>query len=88
MAAPSTTRPSDDRLAVSQLLYDINQLSAEGLGSPRHIRRMVDSGRMPASVRLGRLIRFRMETGDPTTGIRDWVNAGCPDCRHVRKTGR
>lgn len=82
---PSSVSPTADqgRMGKSSvgLLADINQLSDEGLGSPRHIRRQVDAGRMPAPVRLGRLLRWRMETGDPTTGIRDWIQAGCPRVR-------
>lgn len=48
--------------------------------STRHVRRLADSGRMPAPLRLGALLRWRDRTGDPTTGIRDWLQAGCPRC--------
>ena len=61
-------------------LYDIEQLSALGLGSTRHIRRLVDAGKAPQPLRLGKSLRWRVETGDPTTGILDWIQAGCPRC--------
>lgn len=77
-----------DSATVSPALLDIRQLSAKGLGSTRHIRRLVDSGRMPAPVRLGSLLRWRIETGDPMTGIDDWIAAGCPSVRQHGRTGR
>ena len=40
--------------------------------SPRHVRRLVDSGRMPAPLRLGRLCRWRADV------IAEWIDAGCP----------
>ena len=49
--------------------------------SPRHVRRMADAGLMPRPVHCGRLVRFRWRTGDPKTGILDWIEAGCPNCR-------
>jgi hypothetical protein len=70
---------------IAFLLVSINQLSSVGLGSTRHIRRLVDAGKMPAPVRLGKLLRWRMKTGDPTTGVRDWVDAGCPSCERRGK---
>ena len=59
---------------------------AELLGcSPRHVRRMADSGAMPRPVHLGRLVRFRLRTGNPMTGVLDWIAAGCPSCRLATK---
>ena len=48
--------------------------------STRHVRRLSDSGKMPAPVRLGTLLRWRDQTGDPYSGIRDWLADGCPRC--------
>ncbi len=59
-------------------LMDVEQVS-DLLGiSPRGVWRFRDSGRMPAPVTLGRLVRWRH--ADLTT----WIAAGCPD---VRRTG-
>lgn len=77
-----------DGVTVTPALYDIVQVSKLGLGSTRHIRRLADSGRMPAPIKLGAILRWRVETGDPMTGIRDWIMAGCPDCRQQRRAGR
>lgn len=54
--------------------------------STRHVRRLTDAGCMPGPVRLGRLLRWRDRTGDPVTGLRDWLAAGCPRCD--RRAGR
>lgn len=46
---------------------------AEALGcSPRTVRRLADSGRMPRPVRLGALLRWRRQT------IEHWIRLGCP----------
>ena len=66
-------------------LLDV-QTVAEMLGcSPRHVYRLSDSGRCPSPVKLGALVRWRRNTGDPATGIEDWITAGCPS---RRKGGR
>jgi len=62
-------------------LLDVKSV-ADLLGcSPRHVYRMADAGRMPRPVKLGALVRWRRCTGDPATGIEDWIAAGCPSCR-------
>ena len=77
-ATPTSERPG---------LLTVRQVS-EILGcSPRHVYRMSDSGRMPRPVRLGALTRWPAHTGDPSTGVEDWVSAGCPACRQARKGG-
>jgi excisionase family DNA binding protein len=68
----------------SPFLLDV-QAVAQLLGcSARHVYRLCDSGKMPAPVRLGSLVRWRRATGDPATGIEDWIAAGC---KPVRKAG-
>lgn len=42
--------------------------------SPRHVRRLADSGRMPAPIKLGALIRW------PRAPIYQWIEDGCPNC--------
>lgn len=49
--------------------------------SSRHVYRLSDAGRMPRPVKLGSLVRWRLRTGDPKTGVLDWIEAGCPSCR-------
>jgi hypothetical protein len=53
--------------------------------STRHIYRLSDRGAMPRPVRLGSLVRWRMRTGDPMTGVLDWIDAGCPSCREAHR---
>lgn len=43
--------------------------------SPRHLRRLADSGRMPAPVRLGHSLRWRR------ADLLAWIEAGCPAAR-------
>ena len=60
---------------------------AEMLGcSGRHVYRLADRGAMPRPVKLGSLIRWRRSTGDPMTGLEDWLAAGCPSCREGRRS--
>jgi len=74
----SATLPS---AAAAPQLLDV-QAVAEMLGcSTRHVYRLSDAGRMPAPLKLGALVRWRLSTGDPTTGIQDWVAAGCHSLR-------
>ena len=40
--------------------------------SPRHVARLVDSGAMPAPLRLGKLVRWRRGEIDA------WIAEGCP----------
>lgn len=43
--------------------------------SARHWHRLVDGGRAPAPIRLGALVRWKM---DGPGGLREWLDAGCP----------
>lgn len=60
-------------------------LSAEELArmlaiSKPSVWRLRESGRLPAAIALtSQCIRFRRRTGDPRTGIEDWIEAGCPN---------
>ncbi len=64
---------------VSAKLLDV-QAVAKLLGcSARHVYRMSDSGRMPAPVKLGALVRWS------ASAIRVWIDQGCPP---VRRAGR
>jgi predicted DNA-binding transcriptional regulator AlpA len=53
-------------------LIDVAAVSALGIGSPRHVYRLADAGKMPAPVKLGALVRWRR------TEILNWIAAGCP----------
>ena len=55
---------------VAMLTFD--DLAIRWSCSAKHARRMVDSGRAPAGVKLGRLRRF------PLAEIEAWEAAGCP----------
>lgn len=53
-------------------LLDVEQVGAICQFSARHVLRMVDAGRMPAPVKVGRCVRWSRQA------IEAWVAAGCP----------
>lgn len=59
-------------------LLDVKAV-AQLLGcSARHVYRLSDGGKMPAPVRLGALVRWRL---DGPGGLRMWIAEGCPAVR-------
>jgi len=69
-------------------LLDVGAVAALLDCSPQHVRRLADAQKMPRPLKLGALLRWRRATGDPMTGLQDWLAAGCPSCRKDRGTGR
>lgn len=65
----------------AKLVGDVKAVAEFCACSPRHVYRMADRGAMPRPIRLGSLVRWRLRTGDPATGVLDWIEAGCPSCR-------
>ena len=66
----------------SAKLLDVQSV-AELLGcSPRHVYRLSDAGRMPASVKLGALVRWNR------AAVELWINQGCPAVRNLKGAGR
>lgn len=53
-------------------LLDVRQVAATLRCSPRTTRRLADSGRLPAPVKLGSLVRWRR------SDIEAWINDRCP----------
>jgi excisionase family DNA binding protein len=68
--APATK--ANGAVAVQPVVYETDELATMLKVSGRHIRRMVDAGRVPGVIRLGRLVRFNVQAID------DWIRAGCP----------
>ncbi len=56
-------------------LLDVKALAKLLHCSPRHIRRLVELGRMPKPVRLGTLVRW------PRPAIEAWIGEGCEPVR-------
>ena len=67
----------------AKLLGDVGSIAEFLDCSTRHVYRLSDSGRMPKPIKLGSLVRWSLRTGDPMTGIEDWIEAGCPSCSAV-----
>lgn len=62
-------------------LLDINQVSTITGISTRTLYRLADAGKMPRPLKIGTLNRWRAED------LRDWIDAGCPPMKHMRKRG-
>ncbi|EMI54684.1 helix-turn-helix transcriptional regulator [Rhodopirellula sallentina] len=57
-------------------MLSVDDIAKGFLGcSPRHVRRLVDSGAMPKPIRLGSLLRW------PRGQIEQWIQEGCPNSR-------
>ena len=78
--------PNSLPTSTTQLL-DVQATADECGVSASTVRRLSDSGKMPPPVRLGVLVRWRRSTGDPATGIEDWIADGCKPVRHVTAKG-
>lgn len=68
--------------ASSAALLAVDDVAALLSVSPRTVRRMADSGAMPRPVKLSSLVRWRRADLD------QWLAAGCPSCRQMRRAGR
>lgn len=80
--SPRADRRGDGITATdTAALLDVAAVAAILSCSTRTVRRLADSGRMPLPIPVGGLRRWHAQTGDPMTGVRDWINAGCPLCR-------
>jgi predicted DNA-binding transcriptional regulator AlpA len=53
----------------------------DAAGRSADVRRLVDAGRAPQPVRLGRSCRW------PRAAVETWIAAGCPKIRTVRAGG-
>lgn len=56
-------------------LVEVRQLAQMLACSERTIWRLSDGGKMPAPVRIGRLVRWSRQA------ILDWIESGCPSVR-------
>jgi predicted DNA-binding transcriptional regulator AlpA len=54
-------------------LIDASGVAAMMACSVRHVRRLDAAAELPAPVRIGRLVRWRLEE------LSRWLDAGCPD---------
>lgn len=62
----------------SQRLVDAVYIAGLTGLSNATIWRHHDAGVLPLGLKIGRSVRWRLRTGDPLTGILDWIEAGCP----------
>jgi excisionase family DNA binding protein len=60
---------------VDRPLVSVQTLASRLGCSEKHVRRLATSGRMPAPVLVGRLLRWDADAVD------SWIVAGCPQVR-------
>jgi len=68
--------------AAAPQLLDVEAVAALLGCSPRHVYRLSDSGRMPAPLRLGALVRWNR------AAVESWIDQGCPSVRNMKGAGR
>ncbi len=71
----SITAEQDAAPVVTAALYSIDDVAGILNCSIRHVRRLVDTQRIPHPVKLGALLRW------VKTDIEQWIAAGCPHCK-------
>jgi excisionase family DNA binding protein len=71
----------DTRPPVRSELIDVEEFAELLNISTRHLRRLVDAGKCPPPVRLGRACRWSRRVGER------WIADGCPKIRTVRAGG-
>jgi len=78
VAEPSTPDPT------MRPMHDVDRIAVMLDCSPRHVRRLVDSGKMPAPIKLGAISRW------PAQVIDEWIAGGCKPVRtvNVRRAGK
>jgi excisionase family DNA binding protein len=75
-ATPPSSTPADERLRrVADQCYTVEDVAGLLQCSTRHVWRLHDAARMPAAVRIGRLVRW------PRKLIEEWIADGCPPAR-------
>ncbi|TWT92176.1 helix-turn-helix transcriptional regulator [Neorhodopirellula pilleata] len=78
--APHADAIQDGRGRAMLSVDDVAELYLNCSG--RHVRRLVDAGRMPKPIRLGSLVRFLR------SDIEQWLADGCPNIRNNAKGGK
>jgi excisionase family DNA binding protein len=82
LPTPAGRQLAGTRATPSPVMLDVGGV-AELLGvSPRHVRRLVDAGKCPQPVRLGRVCRW------PRPAVEAWIGSGCPNVRKGRGGAR
>ena len=76
----------DTSLTDNVRLIGVDELAEiTGLSRPT-LWRHHESGICPPGLKIGRSVRWRLRTGDPRTGICDWIECGCPHCGPATET--
>ncbi len=66
---------AEDNIEVKSELINIDSIAKMLKCSTRHVRRMVNTRRIPRPIKLGALVRWIK------ADIERWFTEGCPNCR-------
>lgn len=77
---------SHDTVIDTHGLVDIGVIKKVTSLSAATIWRHAEQHLMPPGLKIGRSVRWRLRTGNPRTGILDWIEAGCPRCNAPEAT--
>lgn len=72
----------DKTEAPGEVLTDLHGLAIRLVVSERTVERMVEAGKMPAPMKLGRLRRWRL------ADVESWIASGCPASAVRMKGGK
>ena len=76
----------DTKLSDTVRLIDVVELAKITALSKPTLWRNNEHGIIPRGRKIGRSVRWVLRTGDPMTGILDWIEAGCPHCGPASET--
>lgn len=68
----SSKLPESQRTVNHRWFMEVLQVSSAT------VWRMNAERRLPESLKIGRSVRWRLRTGDSSTGVLDWLEAACP----------
>ncbi len=71
MSLESTESPEIEALKFLDIVSVAQMLGC----SPRHVSRLVTTGKIPTPTKLGSLTRWSRST------LVDWIASGCPECK-------
>jgi len=75
----TVSTPAHEDSGASSQMIDVRKVADLLACSVRHVYRLADSGRMPAPIKLGSLVRWHQAE------LKVWLEMGCPSMRKVAR---
>ena len=80
--SPQKAKDPTLRDGKGRAMFSVEDLAQRFDCSPKHVRRMAETGRIPPPIKLGNLVRWRVGA------IEQWESEGCPNYRNASKKAR